>query len=1192
MILLRNPNPLQRLCLRSLVKNLLNLLNPPSVKPETSILKTCVQDESSVSEPVSVPASTQTSSDVPKQSSRSEDAPRSLNNEPDLWLRAYTVLQEQQPELMKAYSTHLASLQHDQEHGSDIPNERSVKSVVNQLLDDREKKQYRVPLLKKDVKIRDQVEKVARFVLWFDPIVKNAVSTQPYAALAWSGASLLLPLLTSGSTENEAMLKGFNSLSDVQLYWQICEENYLKRKKDLNYEQLLECLVKLYTLILEYQALVICHLSKKQLSRAWDDMTKSTDWVAKITEISKLSDDYSKLIDRYEATEISEIRDSKLEQLNYSRRILEDLRDLVEATSKQSQANNQDQYERALLQDFAPRDGGWEDHKNINPAKVKDTCEWFFKDERFRKWRNTNTSSVLWVSASPGCGKSVLSRALIDEQHLYRSVATTVCYFFFKDGAESRMHATDALSAILHQLAHGQKLSTNFSELWQILLKCVESPNTGEIVVLLDALDECKSESWKSLLEKLKLKFLITSRPYDDIELQFREFLKVSTYFAFDADENSGEIGKDIDKGIDAKMENDTIFEEKDRLLIAKRLKSMEQRTYLWLHLTFNIIQESPSSFEQWADLEELLSHLPQKVSDAYEKILSRSKDETHTEALLRIMLAATRPLTLGEANRALTLALKPNKCGSYTELVSRCWREETFQQKVKNLCGLFISVYDSKLFFIHQTAREFLIHRPQQGEWGGRLEMSNAHAEMARVCLRYLSCLGESELAFIEETHRTYEIRGNPISRISHENGEEIDRKLPLALYSAQHWMEHRKHSEDEKHIQDRIMDFLLPQGLSYFIWGRLCDPEDPWDRTPSPYFQQKSSLYYASFGGLQNTVSLLLQQQRVHVNAEERVLDKALNIASKNGHIDIVQLLIGKGADVNAQDSSDGSAIEAASAHGHIDIVQLLIGKGADVNPQDSSDCSAIEAASAHGHIDIVQLLIGKGADVNTQDSSGVSAIEAASAHGHIDIVQLLIGKGADVNTQDSSGVSAIEAASAHGHIDIMKLLLENGAGVNAQGPVGFTPLLSAFQKNALQFLLENGAYVNSASGRLEGNNALIAASERGYKDIIQLLLDNGADVNSNDGFYNALFRAAERGDIESVQLLFDYGANFGPPSILPEQVLPLYPTVEYYSNALDAASRHGHEGIVQLLLERGAIWPDESSRPGFSADDPSVR
>jgi hypothetical protein len=34
----------------------------------------------------------------------------------------------------------------------------------------------------------------AQFLLWSGPIVKDALSAQPYAALAWSGVSLLLPV--------------------------------------------------------------------------------------------------------------------------------------------------------------------------------------------------------------------------------------------------------------------------------------------------------------------------------------------------------------------------------------------------------------------------------------------------------------------------------------------------------------------------------------------------------------------------------------------------------------------------------------------------------------------------------------------------------------------------------------------------------------------------------------------------------------------------------------------------------------------------------------------------------------------------------------------------------------------------------------------------------------------------------------
>ncbi|KAJ5756953.1 uncharacterized protein N7511_007135 [Penicillium nucicola] len=1345
-----------------------------TIGPEGSVASPHLQDQSNISGSTSistsVPVSQQPLTDAPQQSGCSEDSPKVLENGSDLWHRAYMMLQEQQTDLVKAYEEHLVSLQQDNQDTNGTSGERSVEHLVKQLLENREKKQWRVPLLKKEVKIREQVEKVARFAIWFDPVVQKAVSSQPYAALAWSGASLLLPLLTSGSTETEAMLKGFNSLNNVQLYWQISEDNYLKKKdlehdkleqKDVNYERLLEGLVKLYMLILEYQALVICHLSKRQWSRALNDMFKSTDWAAKIKDISEMSDTYSKLVDLHEAERISQIRDSELEELNHSRRILEDLRDLFESASKQTQVNKQDREERALLQDLA---GPWGDHKDFNPKKVDGTCEWFFKDERFRSWRDAGTSTILWVSASPGCGKSVLSRALLDEQHLYRNVTSTVCYFFFKDGTESRMNATDALSAVLHQLfendtedeliklalqshrTNGHNLTKNLSELWKILMECVKSPFAGEIVILLDALDECRSESWKPLLDKLvdfyselpsdqpsKLKFLITSRPYDDIDSKFKEFPKNSSYLGYDADDKSDEIGTDIDKVIDAKMMSNDNFVESERLLIAEKLKSMKQRTYLWLRLTFDLIQDRSSSVEQWADVEATLSDIPQEISGAYEKILNRSKNRRHAEALLLIMLAAQRPLTLTEANQALTLAVKLKECDSYTTLVSRSWHEATFQQKVKNLCGLFISVYDSKLFFIHQTAREFLIQRTQQGNWGGRLEMLNAHFEMTHICLRYLSCLGEDELKLIKCSKKMAR-RANSsffVYNIRRHVEGDLGKKLPLVLYSARHWFEHARHSENEKDIQDSILNFLLPQGLPYLIWGKLFNPRCIWGEIPI-LNQKTSPLCSASFAGLSHIVRLLLQQN-FHLNAEglfadalqsacenghvnvvhvliengadvkcsgeyalqaasiyghidlvrllidngadikrsaefslystsksghidivrllidngadvKRWAESALYAASGSGHIDLVQLLIDNGADVKRSaefslysTSKSGhidivrllidngadvkrwaeSALYAASGSGHIDLVQLLIDNGADVKRSaefslystsksghidivrllidNGADVkrwaeSALYAASGSGHIDLVQLLIDNGADVKRW---GGSALFAASRYGHIDIVQLLIDNGADVQAQNSYGGSAIEAAARSCHINTMKFLLENGADVNAREPAGLVPLASAGSKEALQFLLDHGAHVNSTNGRITDTNALLLASQRGQKNIVKLLLDNGADVNSRDGYQNAVFTAVTRDDIKSLQLLFNNGANFDLPNYLPDRELH-FGGQHVYKNALEAASYLGHEEIVQLLLERGATWPenysDTSARDSFE-DDTSV-
>jgi hypothetical protein len=161
---------------------LLQLLSAPSADFSASAVSSDLIDPNC--SPAARPSAQPTASDA--ASSPSQDV--------DSWSWAYKIFQEREPELAADYAKHLTSLQGDTAASIVLSVPRSVESIVTQLLEDREKKQWRVSLLGRDIKIRGQAEKLAKFLLWSDPIVKDALSAQPYAALAWSGVSLLLPV--------------------------------------------------------------------------------------------------------------------------------------------------------------------------------------------------------------------------------------------------------------------------------------------------------------------------------------------------------------------------------------------------------------------------------------------------------------------------------------------------------------------------------------------------------------------------------------------------------------------------------------------------------------------------------------------------------------------------------------------------------------------------------------------------------------------------------------------------------------------------------------------------------------------------------------------------------------------------------------------------------------------------------------
>ena len=103
-------------------------------------------------------------------------------------------------------------------------------------------------------------------------------------------------------------------------------------------------------------------------------------------------------------------------------------------------------------------------------------------------------------------------------------------------------------------------------------------------------------------------------------------------------------------------------------------------------------------------------------------------------------------------------------------------------------------------------------------------------------------------------------------------------------------------------------------------------------------------------------------------------------LHSAARQGHKEIVELLIANGTDVNSRDSTSKSSLHDAALEGHKEIVELLIIKGADLNAKSRYYGTPLHVAAGIGHKEIVELLITNGADVNVKDGFGRTPLDTA--------------------------------------------------------------------------------------------------------------------------------------------------------------------------------------------------------------------
>ncbi|KAK5651980.1 hypothetical protein OQA88_11523 [Cercophora sp. LCS_1] len=877
----------------------------------------------------------------------------------------------------------------------------------------------------------------------------------------------------------------------------------------------------------------------------------------------------------------------------------------------------------------AKKDATYEWYRDRVEDRLDGTCQWFLRHQNFTRWRD-QTSGPLLVSADPGCGKSVLAKYLVTKV-LPQQPGVTVCYFFFKDGDQNTMR--QALCALLHQLFcaklgliqhamthfknNGSALASSNALLWDIFENAVRDPDAGPVTMVIDALDECDGSELESLTAKVteqfcrragafdNLKYLLTSRPYDQVISSLRDLSDEFPHVRIPGEEESDTISEEVNAVVKHRV-NRMHLPSKVKARLEDRLLEIPHRTYLWVYLIFDHLKRA--SFKKTEKgIETAIATLPRNVNEAYEQILQRSTEPDLSRKALSIILAANGPLTLSEMNNAVNV---DHETVSFEDLDLE--EEDDFCNTLRSWCGLFISVHHGKVYFLHQTAREFLLADStpnpesnmatgptrslssaptesntvsQKHSWYRSITHQDAHRVLATACVSYLHILNEDDAGGLFKNH-------------DHDKQNDAQKAYleshPFLWYSSRNWPDHFRgaHFKIDAAITPFTLTICDPK-LQIFPkwWGLYAEKQYAPPGKPS-------DLIIASYLGHDNIAQVLLARGAELEAKDDKYGRTPLSCASGRGHEAVVKQLLEHGANVEAEDEDGQTPLCWASTSGHEAVVKRLLGHGANVEAEDENGQTPLSWASEGGHEAVVEQLLAHGANVGVGDGNGRTPLSRASERGYEAVVKQLLAHKASVDIKDIKGRTPLCHASGNGYEVVVEQLLAQGAELEARDNIsGQTPLLWASERGhetVVKRLLEHGANVDAENKR--GQTPLSRASERGYEAVVKRLLEHGANVEAKDDIYGRtpLSWALERGHEAVVKQLLEHGANVdaedtngrtplswasgrGREAVV-KQLLAHGADVEAKDNGsgktpLSWASERGYEAFVQLLLKYGA-------------------